>query len=233
MLLTRVLIGSFEHLLPIGISILFFFILIKYAKRSSQRTQKKLITYISLSISTSVIIYHTVQIVNGDYNFREDLPLYLCSFLGLVIPFFAYFRKYWMFEILVFWIIAGTFQGVITPDIAEGFPSLDYFRYWMVHLGLLGVMAYAITIFKMKPRLCSVFKSYAFLQVYLLLMVCLNYILKSNYMYLNRKPESASILDVLGEWPIYALKADAILLIVFLVIYTFFIMFKGKKKEFQ
>jgi hypothetical integral membrane protein (TIGR02206 family) len=233
MLLTRVLIGSFEHLLPIGVSLLFFFILIKYAKRASQKTQIKLIQFVSLAISASVICYHIVQIVNGNYNFKEDLPLYLCSFLGLVIPFFTYFRKYWMFEILVFWIIAGTFQGVITPDIAEGFPSLDYFRYWMVHLGLLGVMAYAIFIFKMKPKLVSVFKSYAFLQLYLLLMLLLNFMIGANYMYLNRKPDSASVLDMLGEWPIYALKADAILFIVFLVIYTCFNIIKGKKEELQ
>ncbi|WP_290698864.1 hypothetical protein [Lacinutrix sp.] len=37
----------------------------------------------------------------------------------------------------MFWIIAGTSQAVITPDISIGFPSFDYFRYWIAHLGLL------------------------------------------------------------------------------------------------
>ena len=229
MLLSRVLIGSAEHLLPIGIVVFCAFFLIKYSKQKSVKFQNKLIHYVALCVSASVVTYHLVQIINGNYNFKEDLPFYLCSFLGLIIPLFTCYRKYWMFEILVFWIIAGTLQGVLTPDIEEGFPSLDYFRYWIVHLGLLLVMAYAIAIYKMRPKLSSVFKSYIFLQVYLLLMLVLNYILGSNYMYLNRKPESASVLDVLGDWPMYTLKADAILGIVFFVIYVIFTLVQKKR----
>ena len=233
MLTTRVLIGSMEHLFPVGVAILYFIILIKYAKQKPVEVQSKMIHYVSITICLSVISFHLIKIVNGNYNFSEDLPLYLCSFLGLIIPVFTYYRKFWMFEILVFWVIAGTLQGVVTPDISEGFPSFDYFRYWIVHLGLLGVIAYAIVVFKMKPKLKSVFKSFAFLQIYLLLMILLNDTMGSNYMYLNHKPKSASVLDVLGDWPMYAIKADAILLIAFIIIYTCFELFKNKKKELQ
>ena len=44
--------------------------------------------------------------------------------MALLIPVLTYYRKYWMFEVLVFLVIGGTLQAVITPDITTGFPSL-------------------------------------------------------------------------------------------------------------
>jgi hypothetical integral membrane protein (TIGR02206 family) len=158
--------------------------------------------------------------VYDTYDYRTDLPLYLCSLLGILIPIYTYYRNYWMFEILVFWIIAGTLQGVITPDIAEGLPSLDYFRYWIVHLGLLLVIFYSIFVFQLKPQLKSVFKSFFALQVYVVLMMGVNYLLDANYFYLNRKPESTSVLDYFGEWPYYIVVCQLIIIPLFLIIYV-------------
>ena len=135
-----------------------------------------------------------------------------------------------MYEILVFWVIAGTSQGVITPDIAEGFPAFDYFRYWIVHLGLLVIIFYATFVFGMKPKFSSVFKSILVLLLYIVAMMLLNYALDANYSYLNYKPESASVLDYLGEWPWYLLQALSILIPFFLLIYLFFQIGKKRKK---
>ena len=224
--LHRVQICSLEHLLPICVAIVFLVFLLKIAKRTSKDIQDRIIHLFSMVVSSVLIVYHLTQIAFGDYNFTEDLPLFLCSFMALIIPLFTYYRKYWMFEILVFWIIAGTLQGVITPDIAKGFPSFDYFRYWFVHLGLLIIISYAIVIFKMKPSLKSMFKSYVVFQCYIVVMLLLNFVLGSNYGYLNRKPESASVLDVLGDWPIYVVKADVILFVAFFIIYICFYVSK-------
>jgi hypothetical integral membrane protein (TIGR02206 family) len=136
-----------------------------------------------------------------------------------------------MFEILVFWVIAGTLQGVITPDIADGFPSLDYMRYWIVHLGLLTVIFYTIFVFKMRPKFKSIFKSFLALQVYVVLMIVINYFLDANYFYLNRKPESASVLDYFGEWPYYIIVAQLVIIPLFLLIYLPFYISEVKAKK--
>ncbi|WP_460218320.1 YwaF family protein [Psychroserpens sp. MEBiC05023] len=217
--LDRVLILSLEHLLPIGLATVFAIVLIRYAKGQLPNQQQRICHYIALFISLIVVVFHLYYMLFGDYNFRTDLPLYLCSLLGILIPIYTYYRKYWMFEILVFWIIAGTLQGVITPDIAEGFPSFDYFRYWVVHLGLLLVIFYSVFVFKLKPKLKSVFKSFLALQVYVVLMIVINYFLDANYFYLNKKPESASVLDYLGDWPYYIIVCQLLIIPLFLIIY--------------
>ena len=230
-LLGRVAIGSLEHLIPIGLGLIFATLFISYSKlKLSKPQQENAFNALGILVSTIVAAYHLYAISLGNYNIKTDLPLYLCSLLALLIPIFTYYRKYWMYEILLFWIIAGTLQGVITPDISEGFPAFDYIRYWVVHVGLLLVIFYATFVLGMRPTFKSVFKSILALQLYVLLMVVVNGFLDANYFYLNSKPKSASILDYFGKWPYYILVTQLILIPYFLIIYLPFYFFLKKNK---
>ncbi|MEW4923058.1 TIGR02206 family membrane protein [Algibacter sp. 2305UL17-15] len=230
-LCARVAVGSLQHLIPIVVALLFCVVFINFAKYKLHKKQQELaIHLVAWFISLSVLVFHIYYILKGNYDVATDLPLYLCSLLGLLIPIFTHYRKLWMYEILLFWIIAGTFQGVITPDIAEGFPSFDFFRYWIVHLGLLTVIFYATFVFNMRPKLKSVFKSFLALQLYVILMILGNYLLDANYFYLNEKPESASLLDYFGAWPWYVILAQIVVIPYFLLIYLPFYVVERRKK---
>lgn len=231
-LMQRVVMGSWEHVVPILIAILLGLAAIRYAKRNlNVNNQYRFIHFIAIGVSLTVLSFHLHKMMFGDYNIQKDLPLYLCSLLAILIPLFTYYRKFWMYEILVFWIIAGTLQAVITPDIASGFPTFDYVRYWVVHLGLLVVISYATVIFKMTPNFKSVFKSFFALQLYFLIVLAVNYLLNANYFYLSQKPQSASLLDYLGEWPFYIIVVQLILVPYFLIIYLPFYLYQMKGKR--
>lgn len=231
-LFSRVAIGSLQHIFPIVFAILFSVVFINYAKRKLNTIQQKNALHLfACFVSLIVIVFHAHKISLGYYNVSTDLPLYLCSLLGLLIPIFTYYIKFWMYEILVFWIIGGTLQAVITPDIELGFPSFDYFRYWVVHLGLLVIIFYATFVFNMRPKLKSVFKSFLALQVYIVIMVIINMLLKANYFYINEKPQSASILDYFGEWPWYIIVVQIIIIPLFLLIYLPFHLTNKREKN--
>lgn len=231
-LFSRVTIGSLQHIFPIVFAILFSVVFINYAKRKLNTMQQKNALHLfACFVSLIVIVFHAHKISLGYYNVATDLPLYLCSLLGLLIPIFTYYIKFWMYEILVFWIIGGTLQAVITPDIELGFPSFDYFRYWVVHLGLLVIIFYATFVFNMRPKLKSVFKSFLALQVYIVIMVIINMLLKANYFYINEKPQSASILDYFGEWPWYIIVVQIIIIPLFLLIYLPFHLTNKREKN--
>lgn len=232
LVLQRVSMWSAEHWIPVLMGLVLGSVVMVYAKRKlTQNNQELLIHLCAIAVSLTVIIFHIHKFMSGTYDVRKDLPLYLCSLLAILIPVFTYYRKYWMYEILVFWIIAGTLQGIITPDIATGFPTFDYLRYWVVHLGLLLVVFYATYVFRMTPNIKSVFKSFFALQLYVLAMVGINYVLNANYFYLNQKPKSASLLDYFGEWPLYIIVVQLIVIPYFLIIYLpFYVLDKRKKK---
>lgn len=232
LIIQRVEMGSLEHIVPILIGILSGLVAIRYAKRNlNVNSQHRFIHLIAIGISLTVLSFHLHKLIFEDYNIQKDLPLYLCSLLAILIPLFTFYRKFWMYEILVFWIIAGTLQAVITPDIASGFPTFDYVRYWVVHLGLLLVISYATVIFKMTPNFRSVFKSFFALQLYFLLVLAVNYLLNANYFYLSQKPKSASLLDYFGDWPYYIIVVQLILVPYFLIIYLPFYLYQKKGKR--
>ncbi len=226
----RVAIASVDHILPIIFGIFFAIVIIKRGRKEQAELKKWiLINRLALFISLFVLLFHLYKWYSEIYLVSRDLPLYLCSLLAILIPIFTTFRKFWIFQILVFWIIAGTLQGVLTPDIANGFPSYDYFRYWIVHLGLLTIIFYAIFVFGWKPKLKGVFISFMALQIYIVLMILINWILDANYFYLNSKPKSASLLDYMGPWPWYIVVAELVILPYFLMIYLPFYLLRHTK----
>jgi uncharacterized membrane protein YwaF len=60
----------------------------------------------------------------------------------------------------------------------------------------------------------------------------IDFILKSNYMFLMHKPESTSILDVLGVYPYYLVSEEFFALFIFVLMYAFFLIKFQKIKHF-
>jgi len=218
---------SGQHILISAIVIVVGTILIFWAKKQSEQIQFLTGNIIASSISLTVIFGSILNIYKPDFNYQEDLPLHLCSFLALVIPVLSYTRKYIYYEIFFFLILAGTLQSLITPS-DYNFLNFTFFRYWFVHTGLVLIMLYATFVYKMRPTLKSVFKSFIALQVYIIFMFILNYILGSNYFYTNKKPNATTLLDVFGEWPQYIFVVELIVVPFFMLIYLPFYLTRNK-----
>ena len=219
---------SGQHILISAIVVVFGTILIYWAKKQSEQIQFLTGNIIASSISLTVIFGSILNSYKPDFNYQEDLPLHLCSFLALVIPVLSYTRKYIYYEIFFFLILAGTLQSLITPS-DYNFLNFTFFRYWFVHSGLVLFMLYATFVYKMRPTIKSVFKSFIGMQFYMILMFLINYLLGSNYFYTNRKPDATTLLDVFGEWPQYIFVVELIVIPFFLLIY--FPFYLTRKKE--
>jgi len=219
---------SGQHILISAIVIVLGIILIYWAKKQSEQIQFLTGNIIASSISLTVIFGSILNSYKQDFNYQEDLPLHLCSFLALVIPVLSFTRKFIYYEVFFFLILAGTLQSLITPS-DYNFLNFTFFRYWFVHLGLVLFMLYATFIYKMRPTLKSVFKSFIGMQFYMILMFIINYLLGSNYFYTNRKPDATTLLDVFGEWPQYIFVVELIVIPFFLLIY--FPFYLTRKKE--
>lgn len=218
---------SLQHLIVVLFLICFGTVLILYAKKQNKKTQIKIGNILAISISITVIIGTLIKFYKGDFNYQKDLPLHLCSFLAIIIPIVSITRKYLYYEILFFLILAGTTQSLITPD-ESNYLNFPFFRYWFVHAGLVIFIMFATFIYKMRPTIKSVGKSFLGMQIYMLLMFVLNYLLGSNYFYTNRKPEAATLLDLFGDWPTYIFVVELIVIPYFLLLYLPFYLTRNK-----
>jgi hypothetical integral membrane protein (TIGR02206 family) len=57
------------------------------------------------------------------------------------------------------------------------------------------------------------------LNILLVVVYAVNRMTGGNYMFVSRKPETASLLDVLGPYPWYLLSLEAVAVVLFLLMY--------------
>jgi hypothetical integral membrane protein (TIGR02206 family) len=76
-----------------------------------------------------------------------------------------------------------------------------------------------ITVDGYRPTLRSLGKTFAVTNIYAAAIAVVNRLTGGNYLFLSRKPESASIIDFLGPWPWYILSLEAVLIAACLLFY--------------
>ena len=209
---------TWQHLLPI----VFFFLsgvaTIYTGRRSGERTK----TWIGLVISLLVLAFMVggsiIKLYEGTFDYTGDLPLHLCRVVAWLLPFAIWTRRELWLGIFYFWILAGTLQGLITPDLAEGFPNYFYFRYWFLHAGLVVAILYAVVVFKCRITWRHFWLAIGLAQVYIVVVHVINVIIGSNYSYTMQKPPGGSILDLMGPWPWYILAGEGVMVLLFLLL---------------
>jgi hypothetical integral membrane protein (TIGR02206 family) len=219
-----------QHFVTLLFFLLFGYLLIKWTKKQHTKTAYRIGHYFALLLSFTVVVWTFIKIYLNGFDEKEDLPFHLCNIIALLIPVFTYTRKKLFFEIIFFWVLCGTSHSVITPDLVNGFPHFVFFKYWIVHAGLVLFVIFSIHIYKIELTLKSVFRSFGFIQIYILLMFLINKTIGSNYFYTNKKPESSTALDYLGEWPTYIYVVELIMIPYFLLV---FLIYKVSTKKLR
>ncbi len=206
---------SDEHFLIIAITIILCTGLPLFARRRlDKQAQEVILRGLSIIIFAAMSTAIIFRLSNGLFDWRANLPLNLCNFLAVVLPFsFWKHRPRHRVEVSYYVIMAGTFQGILTPNLNSTFPSILYFTYWVVHAGLVLYIVYLVSIWGIYPRRIGIIYTLLWVNAYSIIMIVFNYFSGSNYMYLMEKPRTGSILDLLGPWPWYILAAELVALV--------------------
>ncbi len=165
----------------------------------------------SFGIGSWVII----RIVTDQFVWREDLPLHLCNVIALLLPILLWTPSRRMHEVLYYLVLSGTLQAVLTPDLPEGFPHYSYFKYWIVHGGLIVQMVYVSAVWRYYPRLIGIWRTWGWMNAYFVCMLTFNWVTGANYFYVMEKPPMPTLLDYLGPWPWYLLTGQVVALALF------------------
>jgi len=225
--------GNSHHIIALLFSITIIISSIFIAnKYFSTEKKHQLGNFIGLLLSLTIILWTIAEFSLGKFSFDEDLPLYPCTMMCFLMPIFTLTRNKIVYEIILFWILAGTFQAIITPDLNHNFPHYNFLKYWFGHSGLVWLIFYATFVYNYRPTFKSIFKSFGALQIYFVSIIIINYLLGANYAYLNRKPAVSSILDLFGPWPYYVIQEQLIVLPAFCLIYMPF-YFLARKQALQ
>ena len=99
------------------------------------------------------------------------------------------------------------------PTLTQAFPDPNFFVFWGKHVLIVWGAVYLCLALRHGPDWSSYRRAVAWTFVWLVVVLCLNAVLGSNYGYVNGKPSEATVLDVLGPWPVYVVAEMAIILV--------------------
>jgi hypothetical integral membrane protein (TIGR02206 family) len=145
----------------------------------------------------------------------DSVPLRLTDLASVAAAYALWSQRQWAFALTYYWGLTLSTQALISPVLkSPDFPNYEFLGFWAIHLLVVWAAIYLTWGRRMRPS----WRSYRFVVVVTVVWAAatftFNSIAGTNYGFLNGKPDTASLLDVLGPWPAYLLTAAALILIV-------------------
>jgi hypothetical integral membrane protein (TIGR02206 family) len=148
----------------------------------------------------------------------QSLPLQLCDVAIFVAAAALWTRNRMLVEVTYFWGLAGTVQALVTPDLPQHFPSYPYWQYYIAHGGVVGAALLLVVGMRLHPRPWAAVRVAGLTLAYAAVVAIVDALTMSNYLYLRSKPPSATLLDILGPWPVYIASATLIGIALFAIL---------------
>ncbi len=217
-----VLFGT-GHLIALGVIILLNIAMLGFRK-SSERTRSIVRWTMAIILWLDEASWHFWNLYWGHWTVQTMLPLHVCSILVWLAGFMLIFKNYRIYEFAYFIGIGGAMQALLTPDVGiYGFPHYRIFQTIISHGMLVTATIYMTTVEGFRPTWKSFWRVVVGVNIYAAIIFPVNMLLGTNYLYINGKPATASLLDILPEWPIYIIFMELIGFVVFLLLYLPFI----------
>jgi len=182
-----------------------------------------------LRIGFAIVLFYSsiAGIVNaylrlGNESFARihetEYPLFLCDVVAIVLGVAMLKKSQRLTEVGYAWGMAGTLQGLITPVVRYDFPSLEYFFFFVQHGGVPIAAILLIWGYGLRPQQGAYRRIWIWTWGYLLTTMGLNFLLGTNYSFLNAKPPVPTAFDLLGAYPWYLLSLHGVAAVVYFLL---------------
>jgi hypothetical integral membrane protein (TIGR02206 family) len=159
---------------------------------------------------------YVADVVLGTWTIRYSLPLQLTDAVSVVSIFALWTRRRLLVELVYFWSLTASLQALLTPDLAESFPSVYYFTYFTYHIGAVVAACFLVFGCRLYPRPGAVWRVYLATLAFAGIAGVADIITGGNYMYMAEKPAHNSLLSVMGPWPWYIASTVVLALVLLL-----------------
>ncbi|PFA25662.1 TIGR02206 family membrane protein [Bacillus cereus] len=159
------------------------------------------------------------QVKAGIFQLSTSLPLELCTISLLLATVMVITKSYKIYEIVFFTGIIGASQAILTPNLQYAFPHFRFIEYFIAHVLLIWAPLFMTWVEGYRPTFQSIKRTMIFLNALIPIVSFVNYKTGGNYMFLAHKPETASLLDMLGPHPYYIISLEVATFIGCLILY--------------
>ncbi len=147
----------------------------------------------------------------SQWDVKISLPFDLCDLAWMAAAYVLWTgRSSLAYGLVYYWGLTLTTQGLVTPDLPQDFPHIFFIMFFASHCLTPAAAVYLTWGVGMRPTWKLMAGTIVTTVLWSACMLAFNTLAGTNYLYVNAKPPSASILDALGPWPIYLLGELAV-----------------------
>jgi hypothetical integral membrane protein (TIGR02206 family) len=133
----------------------------------------------------------------------NEFPLNLCDWATVATVITLFWPNQRTYELAYFWALAGTLQGMMTPDVQLDYPDIQFVLFFIFHGGIIGSVLYLTFGLKLRPYPASIPRAIGWTLVYAFVAGMFDWASGANYGMLRMKPPFPTILDIMPDWPWY------------------------------
>lgn len=150
------------------------------------------------------VFLHGWRLVTGRWSVREMLPVHVCSWALWLGGVGALTGHRTMRDYSYYLGIAGATQALLTPDLdGYGPGSVRFAQFFASHGLIVAVPVHLLLHEGYRPTWGGAARTLGVLAAQAGLAYAVNSRVGGNYMFVSRKPATASVLDGLPDWPGY------------------------------
>jgi hypothetical integral membrane protein (TIGR02206 family) len=191
------------------------FLLVWLVRRASA-PQRFVVRALLTAVLVGTVVFELTRAAReGWLSVEVVVPLHLCDAAILLAVVGLLTGQRHVVNVLYFWACSGTVLALLTPDLLLGFPAWEFFVFFGLHGGVVVSALVLVFGIGIRPRRNGALTAFIVTNAYAGAVGLVNLLAGTNFLYLCAKPESATLLDLMGPWPAYLLVGDAIALVLF------------------
>ncbi|MBF6228649.1 TIGR02206 family membrane protein [Nocardia abscessus] len=145
----------------------------------------------------------------------RSVPLRLTDLATMVAAYALWSHRRWAYALTYYWCLTLSTQALVSPALdGPDFPNPEFLAFWAIHLVVVWAAIYLTWGIGMRPDWRSYWLAVIVTVVWVAVTFVFNSIAGTNYGFVNGKPTTPSLLDVLGPWPWYLVTVALLLLAV-------------------
>jgi len=169
---------------------------------------------------------------HGTLEANNALPCHFCDIAAISGGIALWTRNRLACEIVYFFGLAGTLQGLLTPNLEVDFPHPRFLVFFLLHAGVVVTALHVMMALTCPPRPGALRRMFGVTMLYTVTIAAINAALGTNYGFLCHKPAQASLMDQLGPWPWYVGSLILLCVLFYSLLYLpFFIAHRRQTKR--
>ena len=144
-----------------------------------------------------------------------SVPLQLTDLATVSAIYALWSHRHWPFALTYYWGLVLSTQALISPALAgPDFPGYEFLAFWAIHLFVVWAAIYLTWGRRMRPTWRSYRLAVLVTLTWAIVTFIFNRVADTNYGFLNAKPSTASLLDLMGPWPVYLFSGMTIVFVI-------------------